>query len=122
MGDEVEMVVREFLGRNQGYSYVNQAVFFKCYRQIWQFLDNSVLYPQLMSYKLVENVKDIKKLTSRNHLPHERRLSLLEFAGRAGEFGYMLLFMCIEQTSEETQGHADAARILQEMGMCMYIG
>ena len=70
-----------------------------------------------MRWKLVKNFEDIEKLVNSSLQPHQRQIALLELAEKGGEYGYMLLFMCIHETSEVSAGHEDAAKILQEKGM-----
>lgn len=120
MGDtscSAEERVQEYLGENQGCHYVNKEVFWHSYAKIKPFLDNLLLFPLLMSHDLATDTEDVEKLINSSLQPHHRHLALLELADRGGEYGYMLLFMCIAATSEKSPGHADAARILQETGI-----
>ena len=107
--------VREFLGNNPGFYFVNKEVFWDCYVRIKPYLDNSLLFPVLMRHNLARDLDDLQRLTEPSHQPHQRHLALLELADRGGEYGYMLLFMCIHEANQ-SPGHEDAAKILQETG------
>lgn len=109
--------VREFLKSNPNVSYVNKEVFFFGYNKIQHLLDYSLLYPLLMSHDLARNSDDLERLTSSYHQPHDRHVALLQLAERGGEYGFMLLYMCICATSSESHGHLEAVRILDSVGM-----
>ena len=72
--------------------------------------------PSLMGLKLVRNVDDVERLTSPYLQPHDRHAALIQLAEKGGEYGFMLLYLCICATSEESRGHANAARILTDVG------
>ena len=116
MAKSVEEMVKDFMMINPNCSYVNKEVFYHCYREIKPYLDNNVLYPIMMSHDLVRNADDVEKLTSPYLQPQDRYTALIKLAEKGGEYGFMLLYMCICATSEESPGHADAARILTDVG------
>ena len=60
----VELGVKEFLERNKDCSHVNKEVFYSCYSKIKPYLDNLLLFPRLMCWKLVKNFEDIEKLVN----------------------------------------------------------
>ena len=101
---------------NPNCNYVNKEVIYHCYYEIKPYLDNNVLYPIMMSHDLVRNADDVERLTSSYIQPHDRHAALIQLAEKGGEYGFMLLYMCICATSEESPGHADAARILTDVG------
>ena len=112
----VEEIVKDFMKLNPNCSYVNRKVFFHCYCKIKFYLDNNVLYPIMMRHELVQDSDDLEKLTSPYFQPHDHRATLIQLAEKGGEYGFMLLYMCICATSDESPGHADAAEILTDAG------
>ena len=76
----VEDRVREFLGNNPGFHYVNKEVFWNTYDRIKPFLDNSLLFPLLMRHNLARDVEHLQRLTESSHQPHQRQIALVELA------------------------------------------
>ena len=112
----MEEIVKDLMKINPNCSYVNKEVFHHCYYNMRPYLDNNILCPIMMGLGLVRNTDDVEKLTSR-YLPlHDRRTALIQLAEKGGEYGYMLLYICICATSEESPWHAEAARILTDVG------
>ena len=112
----VEEIVKDFMKINPNCSYVNKEVFYHCYYEIKPYLDINLLFPIMMGLKLVQNANDVERLTSPYFQPHDRHAALIKLAEKGGEYGFMLLYICICATSEESPGHADAARILNDVG------
>lgn len=116
MEDTVEERVKDFMEKNPNCSYVNKEVFWYCYEKIQPYLDNVLLFPIMMSHELARNADDAEKLTSSHLQPHDRRVALIRLAEMGGEYGFMLLYMCICATSDESHGHTTAARVLSDAG------
>ena len=114
--DSQEVRAREFLNSHPHIHYVNKEVFYFCYHKIQRLLDYNLLFPLLMSHELARNSDDAEKLTSSYHQPHDRHIALLQLAERGGEYGFMLLYMCISATCSESRGHAEAVGILDSEG------
>ena len=116
MEKSVEEIVKDFIKINPNCVYVNKEVFYYCYYEIKPYLDNVLLFPIMMGLDLVRNVDDVERLTSQHLPPHDRHTALIQLAEKGGEYGFMLLYMCICATSEDSPGHADAARRLTDVG------
>ena len=111
-----EAKVKDFLGTNPDRCYVNKEVFYKCYYKIRPLLDIDLLYPLLMRHGIAKNSEDIERLTSAFHQPQDRHSALLGLTEKGGEYGFMVLYMCICETSEDSPGHIEAAQMLDIEG------
>ena len=109
-------VVRDFMKDHPDINYVNKEVFYHCYYKIKPWLDFHVLCPYLMKYQIVNDSNDIECITGRWIQPQERMNSLIRMIERGGTNGFMVLYICIYETSKETNGHADAIKELDKIG------
>ena len=100
--------------------YVNKEVFYSCYQQIRNLLDISALLDFLKKYDMVHDSEAMHALTSPHRLA-DYFSSLNNLVESQGEYGYMLLYMCIHESSVSSTWHTEAVAKLNMMGMyvCM---
>jgi len=108
--------VVDFLEEHPGETYVNRDTFLSCLHMIRPWMDISVLARYLMKYGVVKNSEDMEVLTSSYLKPQDRFNSLIRMVEQVGKDGFMLLYMCLKESSVETKGHGDAAAELQRYG------
>ena len=111
--------MKDFLDENTELHFVDQDVFFTCFAKIrpWLDLDSIAIY--LMKYGVVKNGADMEDLTSSFLKPQDRINSLIRIVEKSGSDGFMFLYMCLRETSEENRGHEDAVTELDHHGMLL---
>ena len=110
-------LVSDFMKDHPDINYVNKEVFYHCYYKIKPWLDFHILCPYLMKYQIVNDSNDIECITGRWIQPQDRMNSLIRMIERGGTNGFMVLYICIYETSKETNGHADAIKELDKIGI-----
>ena len=113
------MISRDFMQKHSC-NFINRDIFYSCYYKIRPWLDISILYPYLLKYQLASSDEDRELLTSPFYLQDKSTL-ILKLASKGGEYGFMLLYMCIHDSSTESLGHKDAIKELDDIGNCNYI-
>ena len=108
--------MREFLQEHPDLNFIDKDTFFSCFHKIRSWLDLSVLVGYLMKYDLVKSSTDMETLTSAYLRPQDRLNSLVKMVEVAGEGGFMLLYMCLRESSEEVRGHESAVAELEHCG------
>lgn len=104
--------------RNPGAMYVGKEVFYHCREAIKPLIDNSALLPLLNQYDLC-TPEDTDELISPFKM-QDRFTSLVSLIERQGENGFMMLYMCLRQSTKKAQSHAEAVQILNMMGELVY--
>ena len=105
--EEQDRRVEEFLCDNKDLNFIDKATFDECYYKFKNWLDVQVLVPYLMRYHLL-TANDEHYLTNPYTSCVEKSFHLVRVAEKGGRNGFMLLYMCILESIEETRGHADA--------------
>lgn len=113
-----ELEIKNFMEQNPGVFYVDKEVFRLCHEEIRTWLDNSVLLPYLKKYGVVMDFEDEKELLSPYSRLQDQFTSLIDLVERQGECGFMLLYMCIHESSSESEvpDHKDAVTKLDLAG------
>lgn len=109
-------LVKDFLEENKGVHFVDHEVFFHCFVKIRPWLDLSTLANYLTKYGVVTRGDDMLALTSPHLTPQDKMTSLIQLVEKAGSDGFMFLYMCLRDSSEECRGHNDAVRELDHYG------
>ena len=104
--------------QNPGVPYVGKEVFYFCRVTVRPLLDNSVLLPYLQKYEMLWDSEDVDRLTGTSPYCQleDRFTSLVNGVEKQGEYGYMLLYMCIFESSSKALRHAAAVQHLDTMG------
>lgn len=111
--------MKDFLDENPDVYFVDRLVFFSCFTKIRPWLDLDLLATHLTKYGVVKNGDDMKALTSSYLMPQDKMNSLIKLVEEAGSDGFMLLYMCLRESSESI-GHQDAVQELDYHGMYYY--
>ena len=78
-------------------------------------LNFSALVGHLIRYDMIQNT-DLVMLASPYSSSHEKETSIIEMIDDVGSKGFMLLYMCLIESSQECPAHKEAATILSEKG------
>jgi len=94
---------------------------FKCYIKIKQWLDLNLMSGYLMKYGVVRNSEDMELITSPYYTPQDRMTSLMKVLERAGKKGFLAFYAGLNETAENSRGHADAVKEIDCYGKYMAI-
>lgn len=97
---------------NREVQYVNKEVFYCCYQEIRHLLDNSTLLEYLRQYGVLNDPVDEEELVSPYYQLEDRFSVLVNLIEKQGDNGYMILYMCIHESSTKSLRHKDAVSIL----------
>lgn len=111
-----ELDVKNFMECNPGVQYVNKEVFYSCYREIRNLLDNSILLEYLRKYDMLNGLVDEEKLVSPYCQLQDRFSSLIDIVEMQGEYGYMILYICIYKSRARSSRHEYAVSRLDRIG------
>ena len=104
--------MKDFLNQNPRVHFVDSRVFFSCFTKIRSWLDLDLLAAYLFKYGVVKNGGDFNALTSPYLTSQVKMNSLINLLEKAGTEGFMFLYMCLSESSDESLGHKDAVQEL----------
>ena len=94
---------------------MDKDVFFSCKDEVMPLLDTSKLLGYLIKYDMIENTDSIT-LASPYLKSKEKEDILIKIAEEVGPKGFMLLYICLFESSLEYPVHKEAKAILGRKG------
>ena len=96
--------------------YINKLIIFNCFATIKPWLDMELLSDYLSKYGIIKNSEDMELVTSPYYKPHDRMTSLLKLMERSGRSGFLAFYVGLNESAEESRGHADAVAEINRHG------
>lgn len=100
---------------NPSIHYVNKEVFYHSRELVRPLLNNRALLSGLKKYNMLWSDDDAVQLTSPYKLEDAFNY-LMQLVERQGEYGYMLLYRCIQESCHKASTHVIAIQKLDAMG------
>ena len=112
--------VTAFMDEHPEINFVDKDIFFSCKKSIMPMLNMSVLIGYMIKYDMMQN-DDLITLANPHLTSLEKENSLIKMIEEIGPKGFMLLHMCLLESSPEDPLHKEAATILGRKGKCCFL-